>query len=73
MNCPICKGTLKEGITELTFKRNRKLIVIEDVPALLCMNCGEAVVKSEIAKKASGIAEKEIERGVALEFCSFAA
>ncbi len=73
MKCPICKGVLNSGKTDITFKRDRKVIVIENVPALICTNCGEAIVDSSTSQKAYNIAEEEMKRGVTLEFYNFAA
>jgi len=43
------------------------------VPALVCENCGEASLSAQVAKKVNAIASRETARGVALEFCKFAA
>ena len=46
---------------------------VQGVPALVCENCGEASIDAATAKKANEQAEREMARGVALEFCNFAA
>ena len=73
LNCPFCKTRMKKGKTELTLKRNRSIVVIEDVPAMVCPQCGEASIDLLISQIAFEMAEKEIQRGVALEFCKFRA
>lgn len=73
MRCPVCKTEMKEGKTELTLKRQRSVVVMEDVPAMVCPQCGEASIDASVSQAAYEIAEKEIRRGVALEFCKFKA
>jgi len=42
MNCLICKtGTTQQGTTTVTLERDTTVIVIKDVPAQVCDNCGE--------------------------------
>jgi len=71
--CPVCKGEMVSGRTDITFRRDRSIVVVEGVPALVCQHCGEASLDSETAKAAYALAEREISRGVTLEFCTFAA
>jgi len=40
--CTFCKGTLHEGKTEFIAQVGDEIIVIRDVPALICDRCGEA-------------------------------
>jgi YgiT-type zinc finger domain-containing protein len=62
---------MKAGTTDLTLRRNRSVVVVEGVPALVCENCGEASLDAKTAQAAHELAEREIARGVALEFCKF--
>lgn len=71
--CPVCKSEMKDGFTDITFRRERSVIVIEHVPACKCINCGEAVIELTISQKAYEIADREMKRGVILEFRKFAA
>ena len=66
--CPICKGLMKEGETELTMRRDRSVIVVEEVPALVCQDCGEASVDAKTSQRAYEVAEEEIMGGTALGF-----
>lgn len=69
--CPVCKSTMSAGNTDLTFRRDRSVVIIEGVPALVCDQCEEASVESNVAQKAYEIAENEILRRVALEFLKY--
>ncbi len=71
--CPLCKGEMAEGTTDVTLRRGRSVVVVQSVPGLICQDCGEASLDSKIAAAVYGLAEKEIEKGVSLEFCIFAA
>jgi len=71
--CVLCRGTTKPGFTDLTLRRGRSVVVVESVPALVCENCGEASLDSTTAQTVHELAEREVARGVALEFCKFSA
>ena len=71
--CPICRGNLNQGVTGLTFKKNHSVIVVENIPALTCENCKEAVIDVKNSSIAFKQAQEEIKRGVSLEFCKFVA
>jgi YgiT-type zinc finger domain-containing protein len=73
LNCPACKAEMAIGKTELILKRDRNVVVIEDVPAMVCPQCGEASIDAKNSQAAYSLAESEIQRGVALEFCKFRA
>lgn len=71
--CPMCKGDMIAGTTDLTLRRGRSVVVVQSVPALVCQDCKEASIDAETAKAAHELALNEMKRGVALEFCTFAA
>lgn len=47
----LCKGTMEEKTISLDLRVDGELVVIENVPALVCSNCGEAVVTPEVGRK----------------------
>lgn len=50
MKCMICKhGETSDGFTTVTLEKNGATIVFQQVPALVCDNCGEKYVKGDIA------------------------
>ena len=71
--CPLCKGTMVEGTTDLTLRRGRSVVVVEAVPALVCQACGEASLSAAVSQSVYTLADREASRGVALEFCTYAA
>lgn len=49
--CPLCGGTMNDGIASVPFLIRAKIIVIKDVPAEICSDCGEAYMKSHVVDK----------------------
>ncbi len=64
MKCAICGGVQKEEITKLELWVDEKLIVIEDVPAKVCENCGETYFSAKVSKQVDALLEstKEAKR-----------
>ena len=50
MKCVICKhGETMDGFTSVTLEKNGATIVFQQVPALVCDNCGEKYIDSKVA------------------------
>ena len=49
--CSFCKGKLYEGKTQFVAKVGDEVILIKDVPAIVCENCGEAYYSPEVSRK----------------------
>lgn len=68
MSCVICKfGELIEGKTTVTLERNGSVVVIKDVPANVCDNCGHYYLDEEMASRVYEIAEETLKKGVEVE------
>jgi YgiT-type zinc finger domain-containing protein len=52
--CRFCKGKLRDGKTEFLAHAAGEVIVIKDVPAYVCDQCGEAYYTAEISRKIDG-------------------
>ncbi|MEP7169457.1 MAG: type II toxin-antitoxin system MqsA family antitoxin [Bacteroidota bacterium] len=51
MTCSICNiGNCKDGITEELFNKKGKLIILKNLPALICENCGAKFFSEETSK-----------------------
>lgn len=48
--CEICNTPMREELIKQDFWIRGKLIVVEDVPAGVCPQCGEKVVKSDVGQ-----------------------
>lgn len=49
--CDLCNGKLHEGKTEFVAIVGDKVVVIKDVPAYICKECGEAYFTPEFSRK----------------------
>lgn len=74
MKCMPCRaGETSPGKATVTLERKGVVIVIKEVPAEVCGNCGEYYVSEEITRKMLRLAESGIEKGVEIEVIRFAA
>jgi YgiT-type zinc finger domain-containing protein len=74
MKCVICKhGQTKTGTTNVTLERNALLLVVKNVPAEICSNCGEAYLNDKTTQTVLHMAEEAVKSGVQVEICSFKA
>lgn len=59
MNCIICRhGETHPGTTTVTFHRGGRTLVVNEVPAEVCENCGEAYVAEEVTARLLQIASE---------------
>ena len=56
--CPLCGGGMSDGITATPFLIGKKVIVIKDVPAEICGDCGEAYMKSSVVERVESMLDK---------------
>lgn len=59
MKCIVChNGETKPGTTTLTFHREGQTVVVNEVPAEVCENCGEAYVAEDVTTQVLNIAAR---------------
>lgn len=74
MTCVICKGgEVKPGRTTLTVERGALTLVIKDIPARVCGNCGEAYFDDATTAQIEVIVEKAESSGVQVAVQAYAA
>ncbi|MGE0175347.1 MAG: type II toxin-antitoxin system MqsA family antitoxin [Oligoflexales bacterium] len=74
MDCVICKnGKTKSGLVTVTLLRGAAVVVIKDVPAQICPNCGEYYLSEEISKKLLARANAAVSAGAEVEIIRFVA
>lgn len=74
MKCIICRhGELKPGITSLMFEKDGSTIVIKEVPADICDNCGETYVPDNIAEKIMEQIDLAVKQGIIVDVRKFSA
>ena len=60
-------------MTTITLERGALTLVIKDVPAQVCSNCGEAYVDEETTRKLLDTAEAEAKAGAQVEIREYKA
>jgi YgiT-type zinc finger domain-containing protein len=74
MTCVICKtGRTQPGVTTVTLQRGNSVIVIKEVPAQICEDCGEYYLAEPEAQKVYALAEGAAQRNAELEILHYAA
>lgn len=74
MKCVICKSEeTKPGTTTILLERGNTTIVIKQVPAEVCQNCGEGYVDEEITDRLLQMAEDATKSGVQVDIRQFIA
>lgn len=58
MNCVLCKGNLTRGKVNHIIDLGNGIIIIKDVPANICNQCGEYYVDTETAIKLEQIVDE---------------
>ena len=73
MKCVICKtGELTPGTTTVTLQRAGATVVIKNVPARVCRNCGEEYVDEDVSASLLREAEQTLSQGVEIDVRSYA-
>lgn len=74
MKCVICKqGETQPGMTTVTLTRGEVTLVIKNVPADICENCGEYYLNDVISRKVMAMAEEALKHNQEVEVIQFAA
>lgn len=74
MTCVLCKhGVTRPGQVAVTLQRGGTTVILKEVPAEICENCGEYYLSDEVTKKVMERAEAAVKSGAELEILRFAA
>jgi YgiT-type zinc finger domain-containing protein len=74
MKCIICKqGETQPGLTTVTLERNGLTLVVKNVPARVCANCGEEYVDEGVTAQLLSTAEDAARAGVLVDIRAYAA
>lgn len=61
MTCVICKNKrMTRGTTVLPIERGNSVLLITDIPARICANCGEPYIDEKTAKEVEALANAEL-------------
>ena len=74
MKCTICKqGETQAGTTTVTLERGRTVVIIKNVPAQICMDCGEYYLDEQTTADVLALGERAVARNAEVEILRFAA
>ena len=74
MLCPLCKGDMSPGKTILPFELNNgKVIVVLNVPARICDQCGEEYVDMDVTRKVEQLLDRAEKDGLSMGFVEYGA
>ena len=68
MECTLCKnGTTEKGYVTVTLEKGETIVLIKNVPAEVCGNCGHYYLSSEITQLVLDKGKEAYEKGTELE------
>jgi YgiT-type zinc finger domain-containing protein len=74
LNCVICRiGQTKPGAVTVTLQRGDCTVVVKDVPADVCENCGEYYLSEAVTDRLLKRADEACRRGAEVEILRYAA
>jgi len=56
--CPLCGGELCGGNTTVPLLSGEKIVVVKDVPAEICNDCGEPYMMSRVVEEIEELLER---------------
>ena len=69
--CPLCGGRKQPGKTTYSVDLGSGVILVRNVPATVCAQCGEAWIEHHIAQKLEQITQEAREKGLQVEVVAF--
>ena len=74
MKCTFCKqGSTMTGKVTVTLNRGNTVVVVKNVPAEVCENCGEYFLSEKTTEQVLSWAEDAVKKGAELEILRYAA
>lgn len=68
MECTLCKnGTTEKGHVTVTLEKGGTIVLIKEVPAEVCTNCGHYCLSPEMAKLVLEKGKEAYDKGAELE------
>lgn len=74
MKCVLCRhGDTRSGEVTVTLQRGGTTVIVKDVPAEVCENCGEYYLSEGVSGQLLARAEQAVKSGAEVEILRFAA
>ncbi len=70
--CPLCGGKIERGTTTFTVDLKTGVVVVRNVPALVCLQCGEDWIENSTSIQLEDIAARAKMQNTQLEMISMA-
>jgi YgiT-type zinc finger domain-containing protein len=72
--CPICRhGETQPGCVTVSLDRCGTTVIIKEVPAAVCDNCGEYYLSESVTTDVLALAEEAVSKGTEVEILRYAA
>ena len=69
--CYFCGGKLESRITLLPFVVKDNVVIVKNIPADVCSQCGEAVMSSNVAKKVDHLLKQAQHSGFEMSIVAY--
>lgn len=69
--CPICQGYKQNAMTTFTMDLNFGIVVVRDLPAVVCEQCGEEWISDCDAQKLESIVSDVRDKHAMIEVANF--
>jgi len=74
MKCVVCRhGDTRTGSTRVSLERGNTVLVVRQVPAAVCDNCGEAYIDADAFDQLQRMLDEASQAGVQVEVRQYAA
>ena len=74
MECVICKyGTTRSSFVTVTLERDNYIMILKQVPADICQNCGEYYLSESVTAEVLQKAEDAVNKGAEVEIIRYVA
>ena len=72
MLCPLCKGNMEKNVTNIPYRLSeKKLVVMLDVPALVCAQCGDEYIEIDVVRKVEKVLDRVQADGISMGFVEY--
>ena len=69
--CPLCGGKMREGLATLPFVAKGSVVVVKDVTAEVCEDCGEAFLSGHATDAVTELLQNAVKSGVELSLITY--
>ena len=74
MKCVLCKhGETRPGKVTVSLQRGETTVIVKDVPAEVCENCGEYYLSESVTEQLLQKREEAVRKGAEVEIYRYAA